>query len=804
MKLFQSQRFYILFTYITITAYSSLFLFHEANANLLEISKEKEKLIVKIIENMTIKEKIGQMFMLGFNNFIVEKDEYITKFIQQYKIGNVILFERNIAGMRPYFDPPFPSINDLTIPKNVARLVNSLQDLVQPLINYDITIPLFIAVDQENGTRLIVEKGVTLFPGNLSLGQTHDSYLTYCSGKITGIELKAMGITMNLAPVIDVNTNSRNDIIGSRAFGGHPDIVTPLGVSFMNGLHDSGIISVAKHFPGHGDSKTNPHYKLPVVRYDLDYLHRINFKPFKAIIEAGVNAIMPAHIEFTAMTSKGFPVSLDKKIIKQVLRNEMKFNGIVISDDLNMGAIKKRFSLEQAINLAIEAGNDIIMLAHFDKSNYNYKKFVEVFNNLIKKYKTNSQTIDNSVKKILTLKMMINDLDISLWKANISEIPKKIRTKEHIEIAQKVADSSIVLFSEFGKLSSSIENTKLFSGKNFPMIDIDPSEKIIVVSPVWAPPDLLVEKIKEKNRHHVDSVKLIYNWYSESAKKIASNLWKQDANIDIETISSLIIEKSKSAKTIIFGVVTELHYKILSKIASIIEEKPIIVIAFRTPYLMPTDLLSKKNIIFLVNGTGTSVDTSVEATVKVLYGEIKPKTSNYITVSIEDWINRSASIGAQIIPYSKSNSNVSKKKDKSSKSSQELINKKNIEYGNLLKPKLDTNHNDQKISHINTIKSWVYKNKEWFFSGIGLVFVNLFILIFSYIKRNYNLLFKTVIITFPCIICVILLYLYTPKQFANISTGVSLVFAAISLYISYIDWYNKINNSNNNLPKNQS
>ena len=322
--------------------------------------------IEQIIETMTIEEKLGQMIMVGFKSEAVNDD--VRRMLHDYKIGNLILYERNIRGMRPWNWGSAEKPNDKLILRNLVTLTNSLQSSAASLErDTSRSLPLLIAVDQENGSVMTVEKGITELPGALSIGQTRDANLAYEAGLITGSELRAVGINMNLAPVLDVDANTGNDIINDRAFGGHPDIVTPLAVAFMEGLHAGGVISVPKHFPGHGESSQDPHFGLPKTPRLLNDIRDINLPPFKAAIQSGARCIMTAHIYFEHLTSqKDLPFSMDKKL-EQLLRTDLGFDGVILGDDLTRmrAAVNDYRTLETAMTHSIDAGTDIIMLAHF-------------------------------------------------------------------------------------------------------------------------------------------------------------------------------------------------------------------------------------------------------------------------------------------------------------------------------------------------------------------------------------------------------------------------------------------------------
>ena len=592
----------------------------------------------EILKDMTVEEKLGQMFMLGFEKDNVREDTDLIHLLRECKIGNIILFEKNISGMRQWQQGYSPT----DVPKRVVALTNSLQDAVPTLTRHpSIAIPLLIAVDQEGGSQLRIEKGVTVLPGALSLGQTRSVDFTRQAGLIAGQELRAMGITMNLAPVMDVDANTGKDIINDRAFGGHPDIVTPLGIEFMKGLHEGGVIAVAKHFPGHGDSREDPHNELPHVRRSRTFLNQINLPPFQAIIDAGVTALMPAHIYFENLGSqRGMPFSLDPNL-ETLLREKLNFRGVIIGDDLTgmKAVVNETRSIEDAIKLSIDAGTDIMMLAHPAKPQGSPMRevFPELFDRLVNEFRQNPDRIDESVRRILALKMRIHaDLDARKWKTNPEDLGRAVRTPQHVAQAKCIAQASVVLLSEKGRLVSDLETTQYFSGENYPLQQFDPSERLLVVSPVFSPPDVLLEAITDRNIHNnVDSVRLLYGWRDiETNRTLVRNLWDQMLLANWREYVPRIMAEVGDANAIIFGVTWPDHARILKEVVLQLEgrEKPIFVLCFRQPDILPREVLEHENVSVISVGSG--LDLSMQAAVDALYGDIKPKTSEYITVSV--------------------------------------------------------------------------------------------------------------------------------------------------------------------------
>lgn len=298
-----------------------------------------------------IEHMIGQMIMVGFRGLSVSNSADTVGHIQQGLIGGVILFDRDVAG--------HSDTRNISNRKQIKELTSSLQSLAA---KSPPGLPLLIAVDQEGGrvARLKVKHGFTQFPSADELGQSKDLHLTRTTAKRIAIELSHVGINLNLAPVLDVNTNPDNPAIGrlGRSFSEHPQVVATHGIAYINGLHDAGILACAKHFPGHGSAYNDSHLGLTDI---TDTWQRNELRPFAAAIEAGVcDMVMTGHL-FNAHLDPTYPATLSKATITGLLRGQLEFDGVVITDDMQMGAIRQEYTFAEAARLAILAGADILL-----------------------------------------------------------------------------------------------------------------------------------------------------------------------------------------------------------------------------------------------------------------------------------------------------------------------------------------------------------------------------------------------------------------------------------------------------------
>jgi len=257
----------------------------------------------------------------------------------QVRPGGVILFADNIVS-----------------PSQLHELVGTLQDHARTLG----LPPLLVAIDQEGGIVSRLPDPWLTVPSQMAQGATGDPATAKVCAGITGRQLRAMGITVNLAPVLDVNSDPRNPVIGTRAFGDDPALVARFGIAAVEGYREAGVIATAKHFPGHGDTAVDSHIGLPVVRKDRDQLDAVELAPFAAAIAAGVPAIMTSHILFPALDGAQ-PATISRRILADLLRGEMGFAGVIMTDALEMRATADRFGLAESACLAKTAGADIVM-----------------------------------------------------------------------------------------------------------------------------------------------------------------------------------------------------------------------------------------------------------------------------------------------------------------------------------------------------------------------------------------------------------------------------------------------------------
>ena len=347
------------------------------------------------ISMMNVEQKVGELFLFGFNG--THYNQEIQNLID-HDIRGFIIYGRNVENR------------------------NQVRKLVEAIKSHIKDIPPIIAVDQEGGSVARI-RDVFVSPNAMALGSVNDRNLTYEAAFLMGKDLREIGINVDFAPVLDVNTNPLNPVIGVRSFWNTPDRVSYNGVAFFKGLEDSGVIAVGKHFPGHGDTDTDSHYGLPVINEKKEDFVKTHIYPFKVAIENGIPAIMTAHIVVPFMDE--LPATLSKRVI-DYLRNTLKFDGVIISDDMLMKAISSNMDIRKAVEKSLLAGVDMFIIWK------DLKTQLDVYNYIVSEVKNGSipmNVIDKAVEKILKLKLQMYKMKTKKLKIDPDDVLKEISDK---------------------------------------------------------------------------------------------------------------------------------------------------------------------------------------------------------------------------------------------------------------------------------------------------------------------------------------------------------------------------------------
>jgi beta-N-acetylhexosaminidase len=300
---------------------------------------------VRLLDNIQrmspsqLRRRVGQLLIAGFDGHQIPTE--LRALAREFGLGGVILFARNVAE-----------------PEQVAEVAFEAVRLAPDF-------PVWVSIDQEGGRVARLKAPFTVWPPMATLGRSGDVGLAERFARALAAELRAAGITLDYAPVLDVHTNPKNPVIGDRAFGETPETVARLGAAIVRTLQGEGIAACGKHFPGHGDTTADSHHELPLVEHPPDRLRAVELVPFRAAIEAGVATIMTAHVFVPALDEQR-PATLSRRIVGDLLRGELGFEGVIFGDDLEMKAIANQYAVPEAAVMALEAGCDGLLICSGD------------------------------------------------------------------------------------------------------------------------------------------------------------------------------------------------------------------------------------------------------------------------------------------------------------------------------------------------------------------------------------------------------------------------------------------------------
>lgn len=545
-----------------------------------EVLIEKEKgarydLIGMAIENMTMEEKVGQMLMPDFRtwkgNNVIEMNEEIAQLVKDYHLGGVILFRENTVTA-----------------EQTTKLVHAYQEAAEKY-------GLLISIDQEGGIVTRLQMG-TDFPGNMALGAGRSEELAEKVGKAIGEELNALGINMNFGPVLDVNNNPDNPVIGVRSFGENPELVGKLGNAYIKGLHETGTAATAKHFPGHGDTAVDSHLGIAEVPHDLKRLKEVELYPFQQVMDAGIDAIMTAHVTFPKIdntkaisqldgTEIAVPATLSHKVLTGLVREDMGFKGVIVTDAMNMKAVADHFGPVDAAIRAVKAGTDIVLMP------VGLEAVAKGLYNAVNTGDISTERIEQSVERILTLKLNRGIVKAEVEKSlddKIANAVEVVGSPEHKALEKEAAAKSITL----------VKNNNVL-----PLI-ADAADKIVVVG--------------------------------SSASTLGAEVKKHHENVEVITAASPLSENqltaAKEAKYIILGTLASggaPSSGLVNLANQLIQQTdvPVIAVGIRNPY----DIKAYPNIDAYLTQYGTRL-ASYEAAVNTIFGKNKPTGKLPVTI----------------------------------------------------------------------------------------------------------------------------------------------------------------------------
>lgn len=530
--------------------------------NLFPVSQSDYEWIEGKINEMSIEEKCAQLIFPGvFGSSDKQGSELnnVVRLVKDKKVGGVILFEG-------YLDEQI-------------ELINKLQEISET--------PLLVAADFERGLGMRL-KDAPEYPYAMAVAATGNPNFAYLMGKSIGIQSRAMGVFQNYAPVADVNSNSENPIVNTRAFSDEKKLVIRFATEFIKGTNDSGIIATVKHFPGHGSSEADSHMDIAQINLNKKILFKGDLAPFIEAIKAGVKSVMIGHLEVSSLEEKsGLPASLSKKVINDLLIEEMGFEGLIVSDAMDMSAVTKYFHTEEASILAINAGTDLLTKPEdVERTLHGLVKAVE-------KGEIKISRIENSVRKLLCAKKFYSIEQQEKYEKG--SIEKLYNNKSHLRLINEVSERSITL------LRNTSHVIPLERENYFKVLNVNISD------------DNFDDKQKYFDERLKCNLNYLKSFYVNHESEESSYLEILNEAKDSELILVPVFIKVKPNKgTVSF---TDEEMALLNGLRKI--NRPLIIIFFGNPYLVS----ALPDGPSLICAYGDSI-ASQEAVIKALFGEV--------------------------------------------------------------------------------------------------------------------------------------------------------------------------------------
>lgn len=326
----------------------------------------------------TLRQALGQLFVIGFRGDEHEPPTDVAAALGSGAIGGVILFRRNV--------------------RDVDQVV-ALNEAIHAAARDAVAAP-FVSLDQEGGRVVRLREPLTPIPPMRAIGETGDYELAADVAEVLATEVATVGFNLNFSPVLDVDTNPANPVIGDRAFSRDPAVVARMGGAFLLGHLAAGVVPCGKHFPGHGDTDTDSHHELPILNHEPERFEAVELIPFQRTIAADIPMIMTAHVLVPALDTV-HPATLSHAVMHRLLREELGYDGVVITDDLEMKAVADRYSVEQMVELGLRAGVDIFLICHeFEKYQAAYEHLLE----LARRHPSDRRRVFESANRVMRLK----------------------------------------------------------------------------------------------------------------------------------------------------------------------------------------------------------------------------------------------------------------------------------------------------------------------------------------------------------------------------------------------------------------
>jgi beta-N-acetylhexosaminidase len=533
------------------------------------------------VTGLSLRQKVGQTMMFGFHG--TEPSPEITSLIRDHHVGGVILFARNIGT-----------------PKDVLRLTVALQKIAYEAGHQH---PLLISIDQENGIVRRLGAGTTLLPGNMALGATGDPSLVLEAAKATGRELKALGINYNLAPVLDVNNNPQNPVIGVRSYGEDPEFVAECGAQAIRGFQAVGVATCGKHFPGHGDTSKDSHLTLPVIPHQRERLEQVELVPFKRAIAEGVDSMMIAHVCFPEIEpDPNLPATLSRRVVNDLLRGELGFDGVITTDCMEMKAIADSPGTVEGAYRAFQAGIDLLFISH------THEWQIGAIERLVTGLESGEipmERLDEAVSRILKLKeKYLSWESITPWFALEEPVPDAlVGGPEHEQLARQAMEAAVTLTKNEGDLLP---------------LDVTAEQAIGVVC------------LKNTQTSLVEDERYLINPLRRAVEKVHRNVRHVEvSNPPTEDDLKQVVQSLDGVAAVIVGTLNAQLSPMQAKLVQRLHQTglPLVVISMRTPY----DLASFPDVSAHISAyefTPAALDVAVEG----IFGKRELRGSLPVTI----------------------------------------------------------------------------------------------------------------------------------------------------------------------------
>jgi len=399
------------------------------------LDKVAQRWVEQTLKKMTLDEKVGQLLASSIDAAVtnIDSETYERKrhLVRDLHVGGMHVFGSSELTPSVLLNPNFsgPSASRKGDPYAAAALLNRLQQ--------EAAIPLLTTADFEGGVGYILN-GATRLPRAMTLGATRDPKLAFQAGQVSATEGRSVGVMVDFYPVVDVNNNPRNPIINLRSFGESVDLVSEMAQSYIKGIQAGGMLSTAKHFPGHGDTSVDTHLGLPTIEHPREHLDRIELPPFRAAIAGGVDAVMSTHIILPALDpTPGIPATLSRPILTGLLRDELKFDGLVFTDSMSMNAISRNFAPDKAAAMAVKAGVDFVLHSPDDDLAFRGIKTA------VQSGEIPMEQVNRSVERILKVKARLG-LHRSRT-TDLGAIDARLGGRANARVAAEIAERALTL-----------------------------------------------------------------------------------------------------------------------------------------------------------------------------------------------------------------------------------------------------------------------------------------------------------------------------------------------------------------------